>query len=104
METAQPLNQQAIVILNRERYYIENGGSIGNCFVVSPFFLSACFGKSEYVAWKIGFDSTLVSEGRKRTFLIGCLGLDLGSSSARERLECVIARMDSFAENGSTRF
>jgi hypothetical protein len=93
METAQPLNQQAIVILNRERYYIENGGSIGNCFVVSPFFLSACFGKSEYVAWKIGFDSTL----------IGCLGLDLGSSSARERLECVIARMDSFAENGSTR-
>jgi hypothetical protein len=68
METAQPLNQQAIVILNRERYYIENGGSIGNCFVVSPFFLSACFGKSEYVAWKIGFDSTLVSEGVRERF------------------------------------
>jgi hypothetical protein len=102
METTQPLNQQAIVESRGGRYYIENGKSIGNFFVVSPFFLSACFGKLEYVMWKIGLDSTLVSEENKRSFLMSCLGLRSSNRGARERLECFIAQRVNLVDDGST--
>jgi hypothetical protein len=93
METLQPLNQQAIVVWEAKRYYINNGGSVGNFFVVSPLFLSACFGKLKYVKWKVDLDYTLISDEHKRMFLMRCSELNLGKNGAGEGLERIVAQM-----------
>lgn len=90
MDGKKPLNQQIVVINRLARHYLENNGSVGNFFLVSPFYLSAFFGKLDYVMWKIELDPRLVREETKRDFLYRCLSHRLNDDQARARFDMMM--------------
>ncbi|OAL53816.1 hypothetical protein IQ07DRAFT_677244 [Pyrenochaeta sp. DS3sAY3a] len=91
MDCSKPLDQQTLVIDGSQRHRFDNGRSIGNFFLVSPFYLSASFGKLDYVIFRIERDPSLMDVGLKRTFLDKCLALDLGGNWSRKRFQKLIS-------------
>lgn len=101
MESTRPLDRDGMVVLRDEFLKLSEDSRYGTFLVASPFYLSACFGKLDFVMWKIDLDPTLVNEEHKRSFLTICLRQELANHDVKERFQEMIGQRGHVVEDVS---
>jgi hypothetical protein len=92
MDSSKPLDKEVMVFVGGAISWISKGQTNGNFFLASPFYLSAYFGKWEYVMWQIERIPALVNEAQKRAFLIDCVRSGLADHESKERFQEMMAQ------------